>query len=273
MRKTLISASAVVLVTALLALAASYGQALGPLFGEVRELAKFFLLTAYNPTLRRVTVWSPQVVTSVIWDYRGLDTLFETAVFYMAIIGSVAIYRGIKEVIKPPPGLRGEGLSRIVKTVTKVLIPVNIAVASSIALHGHLTPGGGFQAGALMAVAPIVIIVVFSRYMPTSKGLTKDVALTLRSVGLIGLALVALVPVIYRLLTMQPAFVMQNQPKFWSDFSFPPYLGPFLISGSLIWYNVFEYLAVAFGFTIVFLLLSIDEDTFRESLRGEEIGH
>ena len=149
MRRILV-AVAIVVIAAVASLVATIGGALGPLFDGVRPLAEFYLFNVFNAHNATLTAMSPEAVTSIVWDYRGLDTLFETVVFYMAIIGCVALYRGI-ELIKDGPEV---GLSRIVKTVTKILIVVNIAVAASIALHGHLTPGGGFQAGAAMAVAP-----------------------------------------------------------------------------------------------------------------------
>ena len=265
MRRILV-AVAIVVIAAVASLVATIGGALGPLFDGVRPLAEFYLFNVFNAHNATLTAMSPEAVTSIVWDYRGLDTLFETVVFYMAIIGCVALYRGI-ELIKDGPEV---GLSRIVKTVTKILIVVNIAVAASIALHGHLTPGGGFQAGAAMAVAPIIIIVVFSRFFLMKRGITKEVALSLRSIGLLGIALVALIPLMAWVTTGTPAYVMQNQVKVGSSFSFPAYIGKALVSGSLIWYNIFEFLAVSFGFTILFLLLSIDEKTIKKALVGEK---
>jgi len=161
-------------------------------------------------------------------------------------------------------------MSPIAKSVTKITLPIVIAVAVAIALHGHLTPGGGFQAGAAMAVAPIIIIVVFSRFFLMKRGVTKEVALSLRSMGLLGIALVALIPLVAWVTTGSVAYVMQNQVKTNSSFSFPAYIGGSLVSGSLIWYNIFEFLAVTFGFTIVFLLLSVDEETVRKVLGGDK---
>jgi len=267
--RRVLTAIAVVMIAVALSLVATLGNALGPLFDGIRPIAEFYLLNVFNIRNATLTAMSPEAVTSIVWDYRGLDTLFETVVFYMAIIGCVALYRGVEIVGKGS----GVGLSRIVKTVTKVLIVMNIAVAASIALHGHLTPGGGFQAGAAMAVAPLIIIVVFSRFFLVGRGVTKEVALSLRSMGLLGIALVALVPLISWVATGTVAYIMQNQVKVNSSFSFPAYVGNVLISGSLIWYNVFEFLAVTFGFTIVFLLLSVDEESIKKVLEGDEREH
>jgi hypothetical protein len=89
------------------------------------------------------TVYSPESVTSIVWDFRGLDTLFETMVFYLAIIGSIALARGYKLFMTRDIDWEKLGLSPIVKTVTRLTAPLIVVVAISIALHGHLTPGGG----------------------------------------------------------------------------------------------------------------------------------
>ena len=133
-----------------------------------------------------------------------------------------------------------------------------LAVSASIALHGHLTPGGGFQGGSALAVAPLLIIAAYSKYALEESGLDKTRALILRSIGLLGIALVALVPL------LNDGFIMQNQPVF------PAELGGQLVGGSLIYYNFFEFLAVGAGFTAVFLLLAIPESVFKKFLRRVE---
>lgn len=271
MRRELVTAVSLAMAVTIIALITTVGGGLGPLFNDVRPLAYAYLRTIFNPLNINFTAMSPEGVTSIVWDYRGVDTLFETAVFYLAIIGSVAIYRGVSEKYR---GRGGDlGLSKIVKVVTKILIPINIAIAASIALHGHLTPGGGFQAGAAMAVIPMVLIVVFSRYFLLELGITKDVALVLRSVGLIGIALTVFAPVIAGVLNGVNAYLMQNQAKVNAPISLPAYVGNVLISGSLILFNSAEFLAVTFGFSIVFILLAIEEDVIKEQVRGEEVGH
>ncbi|MEM0361843.1 MAG: Na(+)/H(+) antiporter subunit B [Sulfolobales archaeon] len=267
MKKELLIATSLAITVVILAYIATLGGGLGPLFSDLRPLAEVFLGTTLNPEKRFFTAMSPEGVTAIVWDYRGLDTLFETAVFYLAIIGAVAIYRDISEKVGFKGG--GLGLSKIVKVVTKLLIPINIAIAISIALHGHLTPGGGFQAGAAMAVVPMILIVVFSRYFLLELKLSKSLALAFRSIGLTGIALTVFLPIIMALLSGFNAYIMQNQAKVNAPVGFPAYVGNALISGSLILYNVFEFLAVTFGFSILFLLLSIEEDVVKEQMRGE----
>jgi len=221
---------------------------------QVRPLGEFYLENSY---FGDYSAKSPEVVTSILWDYRGVDTLFETSVFFLAIIGSLTIFRLTKEQEKEAKQKTEEfsgGLTLVIKSVTKIVVAMILAVSASIALHGHLTPGGGFQGGSALAVAPLLIIAAYSKYALEEHGLDKTRALILRSIGLLGIALVALVPL------LSGGSVMQNQPIF------PAEIGGQLISGSLIYYNLFEFLAVGAGFTAVFLLLSIPEEKFKKIL-------
>ncbi|WP_457754296.1 MnhB domain-containing protein [Thermococcus sp.] len=221
---------------------------------ELRPLGEFYLENSY---FGDYSAKSPEVVTSILWDYRGVDTLFETSVFFLAIIGSLTLFRLNKKQekeAKQKPGEFSGGLTLVIKSVTKVIVAMILAVSASIALHGHLTPGGGFQGGSALAVAPLLIIVAYSKYALEEHGLDKTRALILRSIGLLGIALVALVPL------LSGGFIMQNQPVF------PAEIGGQLVSGSLIYYNFFEFLAVGAGFTAVFLLLAIPEKVFKKIL-------
>lgn len=236
----------------------------------IRGLAILYLRYAFNKDNPDFTVFSPEAVTSIVWDYRGLDTVFETMVFFLAIIGAVALARGVVKLEKPKEGELG--LSIIVKTVTRITSVLIIVVAASIALHGHLTPGGGFQGGATAAVAPLLILIVFSQYFLIERGVSKNLMLVIRSIGLTGIGIVAIIAYIIGLLTNKYAYVLQNQAKPTSPISMPAWINGQLISGTLWFFNLFEFLAVMAGFTIVFLLLTIPERAYRveEKEEGEQ---
>jgi multicomponent Na+:H+ antiporter subunit B len=51
----------------------------------------------------------------------------------------------------------------ILRVVTKLLVGAIILFAFYVQFHGDYSPGGGFQAGVIMAVAFILYAVVFSR--------------------------------------------------------------------------------------------------------------
>ncbi|WP_297536141.1 MnhB domain-containing protein [Thermococcus sp.] len=219
---------------------------------NLHPLGEFYLQNSY---FGRYSAKSPEAVTSIVWDYRGVDTLFETAVFFLAIIGSLTLFRLNKG--QAEEAKRGEPKLELpgpVATVTKVTVAMILAVSASIALHGQLTPGGGFQGGSALAVAPLLIIAVYTKYALEKNGLDKTRAIIIRSIGLLGIALTALVPLLLG------GYIMQNQPIFPAKALGVP------LGGSLVFYNFFEYLAVGAGFTAVFLLLSIPEEKFRKFL-------
>jgi len=239
---------------------------------ELRPLAEFYLENCLNPYDKAKWAASPEAVTAMLWDYRGLDTVFETTVFFLAIIGSVALFRFAEVSLASYESKlrerREEGLSIIVRVVTRIVFVLIVALSAAIALHGHLTPGGGFQAGSIFAVAPLLAIAAFSRRFVEGLGLTKNSCLAIRTTGLLFIALVALIPLALALAGVG-AFIIQNQSKPWTP-EFPGYpaqLGPVWLAGSLILFNVAEFLTVGSGFTLLFLLLALPEDFFRRLVK------
>ena len=55
----------------------------------------------------------------------------------------------------------GEGLSPIVKVISSMLFPFIMIFSFYVIMHGHLTPGGGFQGGTIGASAVVMLIVAF----------------------------------------------------------------------------------------------------------------
>ena len=51
--------------------------------------------------------------------------------------------------------------SRIVKTVARELIPFIFLFGIYIIIYGHLSPGGGFQGGVILAMGTVLIFVVY----------------------------------------------------------------------------------------------------------------
>ncbi|WP_297469789.1 Na(+)/H(+) antiporter subunit B [Thermococcus sp.] len=55
----------------------------------------------------------------------------------------------------------GSDMGLIVKTSARAIIPLIGIFGAYIVMHGHLTPGGGFQGGATIAGAGILFLVSF----------------------------------------------------------------------------------------------------------------
>ncbi len=82
--------------------------------------------------------------------------------------------------------------SRIVKTVSRTIIPFIFLFGIYIIIHGHLSPGGGFQGGVIMAMGVILIIISYGydtfRNHTTSLSLIETLGVAFFIlVGLIGI--------------------------------------------------------------------------------------
>ena len=51
--------------------------------------------------------------------------------------------------------------SRIVKTMARALIPFIFLFGIYIILYGHLSPGGGFQGGVILAMGLVLVLVIY----------------------------------------------------------------------------------------------------------------
>lgn len=55
------------------------------------------------------------------------------------------------------------GMSKIVKVISKITYIFILTFGLYIILHGHLTPGGGFQGGAIIASAFALLLVAYGK--------------------------------------------------------------------------------------------------------------
>lgn len=94
------------------------------------------------------------LVTAVVVTYRGLDTLGEVTILFLtaAIIGFMLKAAGRRN------DKTKRQSSEFLTTASRVLLPILFMVGIYIFMNGHLTPGGGFQGGAVMASAMILWI-------------------------------------------------------------------------------------------------------------------
>jgi len=88
------------------------------------------------------------IVTSVVLAYRGIDTLIEIAILFCAATAAGLILgKRDNNAARDPDG------GFILSSSADLLFPFLLVVGFYIILHGHLTPGGGFQGGVILAAA------------------------------------------------------------------------------------------------------------------------
>ena len=100
----------------------------------------------------------PNVVTAILGSFRGYDTLGEVFVVFAACIGVLFIL-GVKpdEGVEPEaPDSAGLRHHLIPQVVGRILIPFIVLFGLYVQFHGEYGPGGGFQAGALIATGVIL---------------------------------------------------------------------------------------------------------------------
>lgn len=99
----------------------------------------------------------PNVVTAVLGSYRGYDTLGEVFVVFTAGIGVLFLLGGLvnrsASLVGSDQGLRHHLVPRV---VGRLLVPFILLFGFYVQFHGEYGPGGGFQAGAIVAAAVIL---------------------------------------------------------------------------------------------------------------------
>ena len=56
-----------------------------------------------------------------------------------------------------------EGMTFIVKSITRLLVAIIFLFGIYITVYGHLTPGGGFAGGIMLACGLILITLAFGK--------------------------------------------------------------------------------------------------------------
>ena len=134
------------------------------------------------------------VVSSVNFDQRAFDTLGEETILLASVVAAVALLRpaGDERVELPD---RPPAVLPATRLAGWVLLPVTVLVGLDVVVHGHLTPGGGFQGGVVLATAVHLLYLAGSwgalqRLRPRVWG---PVVEPLGSIGFVGVGLIGLV--------------------------------------------------------------------------------
>jgi multicomponent Na+:H+ antiporter subunit B len=70
----------------------------------------------------------------------------------------------------------------IVKTLARLLVPFVVAFALYVVMHGHHSPGGGFQGGVILA-ASFVLLGISHGFEQTRKRMSEKLAEVISSIG------------------------------------------------------------------------------------------
>ncbi len=113
---------------------------------------------AVNASVQHATA---NVVSSVNFDQRGLDTLGEESILLASVIGAVMLLRAAKDETEVQPLSAGRVLEST-RLLGYVMMPITLIIGMDVVAHGHLTPGGGFQGGVILGTGIHILYVAGS---------------------------------------------------------------------------------------------------------------
>ncbi len=153
------------------------------------------LVTIVIPAERR----TGQTVGAITFDVRGFDTLGEEFILFAAVCGVSLLLRIQATEGERQPRDQAAGRSvppppEQLRLVGPFLFPFTLLFGLYIVAHGHLTPGGGFQGGVILASAFLFVYLsatwnIFQRLARERllDMLEGGAALMLVAAGLVGL--------------------------------------------------------------------------------------
>lgn len=123
------------------------------------------------------------LVTAILAGYRGYDTLLETIVI---LLGGVSVLLVSEQNKLPDP----QEKDHLVLTMSRLIIPVIVLFALYLQFHGEISPGGGFQAGAVCGAA-FIIYAISNSILLNSNFLNK-----LKNIAVLGAGIYLVIGVI-----------------------------------------------------------------------------
>ncbi len=108
---------------------------------------------------------SNNIVASVVFDYRAFDTLGEATVLFLVVTSISMLLTSALKKKKEVLHLRDSetgfpiNMTRIVSNGAYFMYPMILAFGLYLVIHGHISPGGGFQGGAVMASGTALLLI------------------------------------------------------------------------------------------------------------------
>ena len=186
----------VVIVTALVLIYATFDK---PRLGDPQAPVHLHVAPWYLEKTPEL-IGIPNVVTAVLGSFRGYDTLGEVFVVFTACIGVLFLLGSKRDpestASEPLPGSAGLSHHLIPKVVSRLLVPFIVLFGLYVQFHGEYGPGGGFQAGAIVASGIILYALIEGEAAALAAvpraalmGMVVGGAMLYGLVGLAGLAL------------------------------------------------------------------------------------
>jgi multicomponent Na+:H+ antiporter subunit B len=105
-------------------------------------------------------------VTAIVADYRSFDTLGEVTVLFVSSLG-VALLLGTKKQKRLELDFHPNFMLRV---GSRALFGIILMTGIYVAIHGHLTPGGGFPGGTMIASSMLLLYLADDTFRAKIKG-------------------------------------------------------------------------------------------------------
>ncbi len=151
-------------------------------YGRHNETSLHYVTEGVNDT------GAVNLVTAILFDYRGFDTLGEAIVLFCVATAISMLFAS-----RTPPK-KSVGLSVLARAASLFYSPCVIIFGIYIIIHGHLSPGGGFQGGVILASVVLIHLVVFGEHT-VAKYLDYKKLAIIESISLLLFIGIGLIPI------------------------------------------------------------------------------
>jgi len=185
---------------------------------------EYFLINGLQET------GSLNLVTGIYLDYRLFDSLFEAGILLIAVSGVMWISQHKIQEKNASFMLDKQKTPELFITFSRLLYPFMLVFGFYVIINGHLSPGGGFQGGAIVATAILILY-----YIDITKTIDVKLILTIEKFLFMALVLIGAL-----------SFVTTGHP-FTNFILQPEYKAIYLMT-----LNVLIGIKVALGLTAIF---------------------
>jgi multicomponent Na+:H+ antiporter subunit B len=197
------------------------------------------------------------MVAAVNFDIRGIDTLGEEFILFASVMGVLLILRKQDDESSSAPEEQAPGRSAppasdAVRVLSVLLIGFAVLFGLYTVTHGHLTPGGGFQGGAIIT-SVILLLYLAGNFDYLKRFVSHHLVDATEALGAGGFVLVGLLGMLAGKTFLENVLPLGQA-------------GQVLSSGTILTISITTGLEVASGFFLVFHTFL--EDALEHHMKG-----
>jgi multicomponent Na+:H+ antiporter subunit B len=185
------------------------------------------------------------VPTAINFDFRGFDTLGEEFIFFTSVAGVLLIFSPTSEkapeAAQPLEAAEAPANTGLIRWFGIALAAFGVGLAIDMGAHGQLTPGGGFQGGAIFGSA-IACVYLGVGWYGLQKTASKEVFDALEGIGAMAYGLIGIATMV-----AAGAFLVNCLPL--------GKLGATISGGTIYAINAGVFVEIGAGFTVLVVTL------------------